>query len=93
LVGALVAAGAVLLVARPSPVERGRYVVSIMACDDCHTPLKMGANGPEPDVTRSLPGHPERLILASAPALGSGWTWAGAVCVDASGSSWSSASA
>ena len=74
----LVATGTVLLVARPSPVERGRYLVSIMACDDCHTPLKMGSNGPEPDVARTLSGHPEQVKFAGAPALGNGWAWAGA---------------
>ena len=72
-----VAAGTALLVARPSPVERGRYLVSVMACDDCHTPLKPGSNGPEPDVSRTLSGHPERVTFTRAPALGNGWTWAG----------------
>jgi cytochrome c553 len=31
-----------------SPVERGKYIVSAAGCDDCHTPLMMGPNGPEP---------------------------------------------
>jgi hypothetical protein len=76
-VTALVAAGTAWLAARPSPVERGRYLVSVMACDDCHTPLKPGANGPEPDFSRTLSGHPERVTFAGPPALGHGWTWAG----------------
>jgi mono/diheme cytochrome c family protein len=28
-------------------VKRGEYLVSTVGCDDCHSPKKMGANGPE----------------------------------------------
>ena len=42
----------------PSPVERGKYIVSTAGCNDCHTPFKMGPNGPEPDMSRMLSGHP-----------------------------------
>jgi hypothetical protein len=60
-------------------VERGRYLVSIMGCSDCHTPLKLGVNGPEPDTSRLLSGHPEGFQMGPPPALGSGgWVWAGA---------------
>ncbi len=31
--------------AEPSPVERGRYLVSTIGCGDCHTPKKMTPNG------------------------------------------------
>jgi mono/diheme cytochrome c family protein len=34
--------------AAQSAVERGRYLVTVAGCNDCHTPTKMGANGPEP---------------------------------------------
>lgn len=40
-------------------VERGKYLVTIAACHDCHTPLKIGPNGLEPDMDRQLSGHPE----------------------------------
>lgn len=51
------------------PAERGRYLVTIAGCNDCHTPLKPGPNGPEPDMTRMLSGHPEALaVTAPAPA-------------------------
>lgn len=50
-------------------VERGAYLVRTMGCNDCHTPLKMGANGPEPDMTRSLTGHPESLVMPPPPQL------------------------
>lgn len=28
-------------------VARGEYLVTIMGCNDCHSPKRMGANGPE----------------------------------------------
>ncbi|GMU65475.1 MAG: hypothetical protein AMXMBFR36_17490 [Acidobacteriota bacterium] len=49
--------------------ERGRFLVTIGGCHDCHTPVKMGANGPEPDLTRMLSGHPQELVLPPAPEL------------------------
>ncbi|WP_088278486.1 c-type cytochrome [Ideonella sp. A 288] len=51
---------------------RGKYLVATSACMDCHTPLKMGANGPEPDMDRLLSGHPEGLAMPPAPALPAG---------------------
>ncbi len=59
-------------------VERGRYLVQVGACNDCHTPLKLGLNGPEPDMSRALSGHPEEFEVGPPPALGDGgWLWAG----------------
>lgn len=52
-----------------SRVERGEYLVTIAGCNDCHTPLTMGPNGPEPDMTRMLSGHPEELEMPEVPAL------------------------
>ncbi len=49
------------------PVARGRYLVTIMGCNDCHTPLKMGAKGPEPDMSRMLSGHPEAVRVTTPP--------------------------
>lgn len=45
----------------PSPaqlVERGRYLVGIMGCNDCHSPKIMTPQGPVPDPDRLLSGHP-----------------------------------
>ena len=42
-------------------VARGEYLVKIMGCNDCHTPWHVGPNGPEPDMTRMLSGHPEQI--------------------------------
>jgi mono/diheme cytochrome c family protein len=53
-------------------VARGKYLVATSACMDCHTPFKMGANGPEPDLTRMLSGHPESLQMPPVPALPEG---------------------
>ncbi len=58
----------------PSPVERGEYLVATMGCNDCHTPKKMGEEGPEPDETRLLSGHPEKLQALTAPVLPEPWT-------------------
>jgi len=42
-------------------VARGRQLVSIGGCNDCHTPMKFDAElgMPVPDMTRMLSGHPE----------------------------------
>ena len=40
-----------------------------MGCHDCHTPKKMGPQGPEPDMTRMLSGHPESAQLPPPPKL------------------------
>jgi mono/diheme cytochrome c family protein len=48
--------------------ERGRYLVTIGGCNDCHTPLKMGPKGPEPDMTRMLSGHPESFPITGGTA-------------------------
>ena len=48
---------------------RGKYLVEIMGCHDCHTPMKMGPNGPQWDMERMLSGHPEQLVMPPAPAL------------------------
>jgi len=58
-------------------VERGSYLVTIAACNDCHTPFKLGPNGPEPDMRRMLSGHPEDFKVAAPAELPQGWVWAG----------------
>lgn len=56
-------------------VERGRYLVSVIGCNDCHTPLKTGPRGPEPDMSRFLSGHPESVRLTPPPAPQGVWLW------------------
>jgi hypothetical protein len=50
-----------------SPVERGKYLVTIGGCNDCHTPKKLGPAGPEPDMTLTLSGNPSTEKLAPVP--------------------------
>ncbi len=38
-----------------SPLERGKYLVGITGCHDCHSPK---ASGMTPDLTRALSGRP-----------------------------------
>jgi mono/diheme cytochrome c family protein len=54
-------------------VARGKYIVSTAACHDCHTPWKMGPNGPAPDMTRALSGHPQDFKLPPPPKLEAPW--------------------
>ena len=66
---------------RPAPndkVARGLYIVSTAGCHDCHTPWHMGPNGPEPDMSRALSGHPQDLAMPPAPKMGDG-PWAVAI--------------
>ena len=42
----------------PEQIKRGEYLVTTMMCDDCHSPKVFGPNGPEPDMSRRLSGHP-----------------------------------
>lgn len=63
--------------AAPAPaaadlVARGKYLVTTSGCGDCHTPLRFGANGPEPDATRLLSGHPADVVVPPA-TLPDGW--------------------
>lgn len=76
LVGALA-----LTFAQPAPaadkpaadkVARGKYLVNTSGCHDCHTPFKMGKNGPEPDMSRMLSGHPQDLAMPPVPKLPEG---------------------
>lgn len=71
------------------PVARGSYLVKIMGCNDCHTPFTMTENGPEPDMTRELSGHPQDFVVGAPPALGpGGWIWAGAATNTAYAGPW-----
>ena len=54
-------------------VARGKYLVQSIGCDDCHTPKKMGPNGPILDESRRLSGHPEGSVLPTAPAAKGPW--------------------
>lgn len=45
-------------VTKEDPVKRGEYLVTVLGCDDCHTPKNMTPQGPAPDMSRRFMGHP-----------------------------------
>ena len=48
-------------------VKRGKYLVTIGACHDCHSPKVMTPAGPEPDTTKLLSGHPKNEPIPPIP--------------------------
>lgn len=75
--------------AAADPVARGKYLVAIMACNDCHTPMTEGPQGPQPALHRLLSGHPQELVMPPPPPLQAGaWSWAGAVTNTAFAGKW-----
>jgi cytochrome c553 len=71
-----------------TPAERGGYLVLAGGCNDCHTPFKMGAHGPEPDMSRMLSGHPHDLVLPPPPKPEGPWIWFGAASNTAFAGPW-----
>jgi hypothetical protein len=76
--------------AESTAVARGKYLVTIGGCNDCHTPLKMGPKGPEPDMSRMLTGHPEGVVLPEPPKMApdAPWNWAGSATATAFAGPW-----
>ena len=58
--------------AQAAKVARGKYLVTVGGCNDCHTPIKMGPKGPGPDMARFLSGHPADAHFPPPPKLASG---------------------
>jgi hypothetical protein len=52
-------------ISQDSMIKRGEYLVTIMGCDDCHSPKKLGPNGPEPDMDRRFSGHPSDIPIGN----------------------------
>ena len=69
-------------------VARGRYLVTTSACHDCHTPWHETANGPEPDMSRMLSGHPEKLVLPAPPKPVGPWIIGAAATMTAWSGPW-----
>jgi mono/diheme cytochrome c family protein len=88
--GLAVADGAGSATEAPSTeaVRRGAYLVNAGGCNDCHTPWKMGASGPEPDLSRFLSGHPETMALPPAPAPSGPWIVSAAASMTAWSGPW-----
>lgn len=51
-----------------SQLKRGEYLATFGGCHDCHSPKVMTPNGPAPDTTRLLSGHPADAQLPPVPA-------------------------
>jgi mono/diheme cytochrome c family protein len=69
----MISAAAAQEAADPDLVKRGEYLVTIGGCNDCHTPFTMGANGPEPDMTRMLSGHPQDIAITAPAVVSEPW--------------------
>jgi len=56
-------------------VKRGEYLVNTIGCDDCHSPKRMGANGPELIPELRLSGYPSDrpLTIADTNVVKKGW--------------------
>jgi mono/diheme cytochrome c family protein len=48
-------------------IARGRYLVTLGGCNDCHTPKLLRPTGPVPDSSRFLSGHPADTELPPVP--------------------------
>jgi len=49
-------------------LRRGEYLSVYGGCNDCHTPKNMTPNGPMPDKSRLLSGHPADANVPPVPA-------------------------
>lgn len=79
--------GVAVTVSNDSLVKRGGYLVTIMGCDDCHSPKKMGPGGPEIIAELRLSGYPADRPVAKIDTnvLRNGWVLLGADLTSAVG--------
>jgi hypothetical protein len=54
-------------------IKRGEYLVITSACHDCHSPKVMTHEGPMPDTSRLMSGHPKNDPVPAVPANSSEW--------------------
>lgn len=53
---------------KDSLVKRGKYLVTVIGCNDCHSPKHMGSRGPEIDSLNALSGFPSnRPVPVAVP--------------------------
>lgn len=53
---------------KSAAAERGRYLVTLGGCNDCHSPKVFTPQGPRPDEKRLLSGHPADEKMPEVPA-------------------------
>lgn len=57
-------------------IGRGKYLVTVSGCNDCHSPKIMTPMGPIPDTTRLMSGYPsEKGIPTLSEALAKDQSW------------------
>lgn len=57
-------------------IEKGKMLVELGGCNDCHSPKVMTAMGPVPDTTRLLSGHPQNEPVTNVdPAMLNSKMW------------------
>lgn len=63
------------LITNDSLVKRGSYLVSTMLCDDCHSPKRMGAHGPEliPEMRLSGFTQTNKIPSVNMEEIKKGW--------------------
>jgi len=63
------------VVSKDSLIKRGTYLVTAMGCDDCHSPKRMGAHGPEiiPELRLSGFTQTNKLPPVDAAVIKKGW--------------------
>lgn len=71
-------ASATAEVVTPSPesvIEKGKYLVGVMGCNDCHSPKKVGPNGPELIPELLLSGYPSDrpVVTFDSPMIKEGF--------------------
>jgi len=69
-------------------LQRGEYLVNFGGCNHCHTPMIMGKNGPELDMTRRLSGHPKQIVMPEPPKMKEPWGWSAALTNTAFAGPW-----
>lgn len=62
-----------------SLIKRGSYLVNAIGCDDCHSPKKMGAHGPEIIPELRFSGYPASRPIAPVDSnvVKNGWVMLG----------------
>lgn len=65
-----------VIISKDSLINRGAYLVNTMLCDDCHSPKRMGPNGPEiiPELRLSGSRQNGKLPAVDVSEIKKGWT-------------------